>query len=51
VHRLTAHVLLDLGVRSAVVLTDDARDAVALDGFGIPVAGVAPLQGAVAPGL
>ncbi|MGY1638581.1 3,4-dihydroxy-2-butanone-4-phosphate synthase [Geodermatophilus sp. SYSU D00742] len=41
-HRVAAHVLLDLGVRSAVLLTDDPRDAAGLARFGVPVVGCAP---------
>jgi 3,4-dihydroxy 2-butanone 4-phosphate synthase/GTP cyclohydrolase II len=44
-HRVTAHVLLDLGIRSAVLLTDDPRDAPDLNDAGMPVIGCTPLQG------
>jgi 3,4-dihydroxy 2-butanone 4-phosphate synthase/GTP cyclohydrolase II len=48
-HRVAAHVLRDLGVGSAVVLGDGLDggpdDATGLDGFGVPVAGCAPLPG------
>ncbi|SNX94687.1 3,4-dihydroxy 2-butanone 4-phosphate synthase / GTP cyclohydrolase II [Geodermatophilus sabuli] len=40
-HRVAAHVLLDLGVRSAVVLADDPGDAIGLGRFGVPVVGCA----------
>jgi 3,4-dihydroxy 2-butanone 4-phosphate synthase/GTP cyclohydrolase II len=44
-HRVTAHVLLDLGIRSAVLLTDDPRHALDLAAHGMPVIGSTPLQG------
>jgi 3,4-dihydroxy 2-butanone 4-phosphate synthase / GTP cyclohydrolase II len=43
--RITAQVLLDLGIRSAVLLTDDPRHAPDLTEAGMPVIGCAPLQG------
>jgi 3,4-dihydroxy 2-butanone 4-phosphate synthase/GTP cyclohydrolase II len=44
-HRVTAQVLLDLGIRSAVLLTDDPRHAPDLTDAGMPVIGCAPLRG------
>ena len=43
-HRVTAHVLLDLGIRSAVLLTDDPRHAPDLTDAGMPVIGRTPLS-------
>jgi 3,4-dihydroxy 2-butanone 4-phosphate synthase / GTP cyclohydrolase II len=42
-HRVTAHVLLDLGIRSAILLTDDPTHAPDLTDAGMPVIGRAPL--------
>ena len=41
--RVAAHVLRDLGVRSAVLLTDDPEDAARLTTSGLPVVDCAPL--------
>jgi 3,4-dihydroxy 2-butanone 4-phosphate synthase/GTP cyclohydrolase II len=46
--RLAAHVLLDLGVRSAALLTDDETVPGDLDAYGIAVVGRVPLRGAYA---